>query len=76
VRLGPAAPASPAAKGGQVTRGILYMALGLVIHYIALRSDSLNLPLSANPAVSYLSTMLIMGGLGLTLYGFFTRVTA
>lgn len=75
VRLGPA-PTAPAAKKSQMMRGILYMLLGLVIHLVALRSDSLNLPFSVNPAVGYLSTLLILGGIGLALYGFFSRVTA
>lgn len=52
------------------------MFLALIIHYAALRSDSLNLPFSVNPAVSYLATMMFLGGLGLALYGFFSRVTA
>jgi hypothetical protein len=74
VRLGPA-PA-PASKSSQIRRGILYMLLGLIIHYIALRSDSLNLPFSVNPTVGYLSTLLLLGGLGLALYGLLTKVTA
>jgi hypothetical protein len=74
VRLAPA-PAA-ASKRSQITRGFLYMLLGLVIHYVAVRSDSLNLPFSVNPTVSYLSTMLFLGGLGLALYGLLTRVTA
>lgn len=73
VRLGPAP--TPASKGSQIRRGFLYMLLGLVIHYVALRSDSLNLPFSINPTVTYLSTMLFLGGLGLALYGFLARVT-
>lgn len=52
------------------------MLLGLVIHYFALRADSLNLPISVNPTVGYLSTMLFLGGLGLALYGLLTKVTA
>jgi hypothetical protein len=75
VRLGPA-PAPPAAKASQIRRGFLYMLLGLVIHYIAARSDSLNLPFSMNPTVTYLSIMLFLAGLALALYGFFTKVTA
>lgn len=74
VRLAPA-PA-PAAKRSQMVRGILYMVLALVIHYVAVRSDSLNLPFSVNPAVSYLATMMFLAGLALTLYGFLTKVTA
>jgi hypothetical protein len=70
------APAAPAAKRSQMRRGFLYMLLGLVVHYLAIRSDSLSLPFSVNPTVSYLSTMLFLGGLALTLYGFFSRVSA
>jgi len=74
VRLAPA-PA-PAAKRNQMRRGILYMLLALVIHFVALRSDSLNLPFSVNPAVTYLTTMMFLAGLALALYGFLTKVTA
>lgn len=74
MRLGPAP--MPASKGSQVRRGFLYMILGLVIHYVAVRSDSLNFPFSVIPTVSYLSTMLFLGGLGLVLYGLLTKVTA
>jgi len=74
VRLAPAPV--PAAKRSQMRRGILYMLLALVIHYVALRSGSLNLPFSVNPAVTYLTTMMFLAGLALALYGFFTKVTA
>lgn len=75
VRLGPTAP-SATIKTSQIRRGFLYMLLGLIIHYVAVRSDTLNLPFSVNPAVAYLSTMLLLGGLGLALYGLLTKVTA
>ena len=52
------------------------MLVGLVVHYVAVRSDSFNLPFSVNPAVTYLSTMLFLGGLGLALYGLLTKVRA
>lgn len=52
------------------------MLLGLIIHYIAGRSDSLNLPFSVNPVVTYLSTLLLLGGIALALYGLLTKVTA
>jgi hypothetical protein len=52
------------------------MVLGLVIHYVAVRSDSFNLPFSLNPTVTYLSTVLFLGGLGLALYGLLTKVRA
>jgi len=70
-------PATPAAKKGQLSRGVLYMALALAIHYAAERASSMNLPFSIHPAVtSYLSPMLFLGGLGLALYGFLSRATA
>lgn len=74
VRLAPA-PA-PIAKRSQIRRGFLYMVLALVIHYVAVRSDSLNLPFPVNPAVSYLATMMFLAGLALALYGLLTKVTA
>ena len=74
VRLGPA-PAQ-VSKGSQIRRGFLYMLLGLVIHYVAIRSDSFNLPFSVNPTVTYFSTMVFLGGLALALYGLLTKVTA
>src|SRR6201988_4283648 len=60
------APA-PAAKRIQIRLVILYMLLALVIHYVAVRSDSSNLPFSVNPAVSYLASMMFLAGLALTL---------
>ena len=74
VQLGPAP--TVAVKGGQIRRGFLYMLLGLIIHYVAARSDSLNLPIAINPTVTYLATMLLLGGLGLALYGLLTKVRA
>ena len=70
------APAPTAVKGSQIRRGFLYMLLGLIIHFVALRSNSLNLPVSVNPAVTYLAAMLFLGGVGLALYGLLTKVTA
>ncbi len=67
------APGPTVIKGGQIRRGFLYMLLAAVIHYVALRSDSLNLPFSVNPTVSYLATMLFLGGVGLALYGLLTK---
>jgi hypothetical protein len=52
------------------------MILGLIVRYVASRADGLNLPISVNPTVSYLAMMLLLGGLALTLYGFFAKVTA
>ena len=69
--------APPPAKKGQLSRGLLYMLLALVIHYAAQQASSMNLPFSIHPAVtSYLSPMLFLGGLGLALYGFLSRATS
>jgi hypothetical protein len=77
VRLGPAPTSSTSTvKGGQMRRGILYIILGLVIHYISPRAEMLNLPFSINPTVNYLSMLVFLAGLALALFGFFTKVTA
>ena len=69
--------APPAAKKRQLSRGILYMLLGLAIHYAAVQAGTMNLPFTIPPAVTnYLSPMLFLGGLGLALYGFVSRATA
>jgi hypothetical protein len=69
--------APPAAKKGQLGRGLLYMLLALVIRYAAEQASSMNLPFSIHPAVtSYLSPMLFLGGLGLALYGVLSRATS
>lgn len=52
------------------------MLMGLVVHYGAVRADGLSLPFSVNPTVTYLSTMIFLGGLALTLYGLLTKATA
>ena len=69
--------APPAAKKSQLSRGLLYMLLALVIRYAAEQASSMNLPFTIHPAVtSYLSPMLFLGGLGLALYGFLSRATS
>src|SRR6267378_8513049 len=60
----------------QIRRGLLYILLGAVIHYFAAGySAPLWVPVQVLPAVTnYLLPLLILGGLGLTLYGFYLRI--
>jgi hypothetical protein len=55
----------------QIRRGLLYMLLAGVIHYFAAGyAKPLELPVAIQPIVSnYLSPLLFLGGLGLSLYG-------
>jgi len=59
----------------QIRRGLLYMLLGVVSYYFAAGySAPLWVPVQVLPAVTnYLLPLLILGGLGLTLYGFYLR---
>ena len=60
----------------QIRRGLLYMLLGAVMYYFAAGySAPLWVPVQVLPAVTnYLLPLLILGGLGLTLYGFYLRI--
>lgn len=51
------------------------MLLAAVIHYFAGGYSPIDLPFPIIPAVAvYLSPLLFLGGLGLTLYGFYLRI--
>ncbi len=54
----------------QIRRGLLYMLLAGVIYYFAAGyAKPLEIPIAIQPAVvNYLSPLLFLGGLGLTLY--------
>jgi phage FluMu protein Com len=66
---------APATKRSQIRRGLLYMLLAAVIHYFAGGYSAIDLPFPIIPAVAvYLSSLLFLGGLGLTLYGFYLRI--
>ena len=66
---------APVAKRGQIRRGLLYMLLAAVIHYFAGGYSAMDLPFPIVPAVAvYLSPLLFLGGLGLTIYGFYLRI--
>ncbi len=60
----------------QIRRGLLYMLLAAVIYYFAAGyAAPLKPPVQVVPFVTnYLSPLLFLGGLGLTLYGLFLRV--
>lgn len=74
VRLSSRSPVSTGRK--QIRRGLLYMLLAGVIHYFAAGYAAPFVPpLTVLPMVtSYLSPLLFLGGLGLTLYGLVLRV--
>lgn len=60
----------------QIRRGLLYMLLAAVIYYFAGGYGApLRLPVQIVPAVTnYLLPLLFLGGLALTLYGFFQKI--
>jgi hypothetical protein len=61
-------------KRTEIRRGLLYMLLAAVIYYFAGGYNAMNLPFPINPLVTvYLSPLLFVSGLGLTIYGFFVR---
>jgi hypothetical protein len=61
--------------GREIRRGLLYMLLGLVIYYFAHGYGAMQLPYPVNPiATVYLSPVLFLGGLGLSLYGVYLRL--
>ncbi len=67
-------------RGGgarQIRRGLLYMLLALVIQYFAGGYSPVQLPLFMNPVVTtYLSPLLFLSGLGLSLYGVYRHVSS
>ena len=67
--------AASVAKRSQIRRGLLYILLAAVIHYFAGGYSAMDLPFPIAPVVTvYLSPLLFLGGLGLTLYGFYLRI--
>lgn len=58
----------------QIRRGLLYMLLAGVIYYFSGGYSTFTLPITvSSPVNSYLTPLLFLGGLGLTLYGFYLR---
>ncbi len=63
----------------QIRHGLLYMLLGALIHYFAGGYGApffqIPLPAPVMPLVTqYLTPLLFLGGLGLTIYGLFLRI--
>ena len=64
-------------KRSTIRQGLLFMLLAAVIHYFAGGYSAMNLPISIDPLMSvYLSTVLFVCGLGLTVYGIFVSSRA
>lgn len=60
----------PAAGRGQIRRGLLYMILAAVIHYLAGGLGDSPLPFEVPSIITeYATPFLFLGGLGLFLYG-------
>lgn len=60
--------------GHQIRRGLLYMLLGGVIYYFANGYSSFKLPISVDPMyVNYFAEIVVLGGLGVSLYGCYLR---
>jgi hypothetical protein len=58
----------------EIRRGLLYMLLATVIYYFVGGYSDIKLPLTISPAVTtYLSPLLFLSGLGLSLYGVVLR---
>jgi hypothetical protein len=56
----------------EIRKGLLYVLLAAVIHYFAAGYSPLQVPFPIQPFVTvYLSPLLFLGGLGLTLHGYF-----
>jgi hypothetical protein len=59
----------------EIRRGLMYMLLGAVIYYFVGGHSGLSLPITLNPwVITYLAPVVFLGGLGMSLYGFFLRM--
>lgn len=68
--------ASPRRSDGRekIRQGLLYVLLAAVIHYFAGGYGAMQPPLPVQPIVTvYLSSLLLLSGLGLSLYGLHRR---
>ena len=58
----------------KIRYGLLCMLLATLIHYFAGGYSAMELPFPIQPVVTvYLTPLLFLGGLGLSLYGFYLR---
>ena len=61
--------------GREIRRGLLYMLMAAVIYYFSGGYSGMALPIEVGRAVTaYLVPLLFLGGLGLSLYGFYLRM--
>lgn len=70
------AVAGPPRNGGRgkIRQGLLYMLLAAVIHYFAGGHSAMELPFPIAPLVTvYLSPLLFLSGLGLSLHGLYLQ---
>ncbi len=59
----------------KIRQGLLYMLMAAVIYYFAGGYSAWQLPVTIQPMVtSFLSPLLFLSGLGLSLYGFYVRI--
>jgi hypothetical protein len=68
---------SPFRRSGrrEIRRGLMYMLLGAVIYYFIGGHSGLSLPFTLNPwVIAYLAPVVFLGGLGMSVYGFFLRM--
>ena len=57
---------------GEIRKGLLYMLLAAVVHYFAGGYSAMQLPYPINPLLTvYLSPLLFLSGLVLSLHGFY-----
>ncbi len=70
----PRAATVSADGGDRIRRGLLFMLMAASIGYFTSSSSALTLPVSVPPAVTiYLSPLLFLSGLGLSLHGLYLR---
>lgn len=63
----------------EIRRGLMYMLLGGVIYYFAGGYSPMTLPAGLNPVMmsfvtKYLAPVIMLGGLGMCLYGFYLKI--
>lgn len=70
----PKGAAAPPAGGDRIRRGLLFMLLAAAIGYFASGSSAWTLPVPVPSIVAnYLSPLLFLSGLGLSLHGLYLR---
>lgn len=71
----PAVSQSQPRDRGKVREGLLCVLLAVIVHYFAGGYSTMNLPFPIQPIVTiYLSPLLLLGGIGLIVHSFLTRL--